>query len=192
MSIMIKEKYAIRFPSMQNIERNLTTSIFSEKSIMKTSDTFFKTFDALGSLTGYVVQKNRTNELSKQLKAQEAALDATIDNLKEQQRIEFEEYSKRLQINLQYEKHEMELEMKKLAIEASKKVNNFSVSFEEMMKTNQILLNIIQKEQNFLNGVQDYIDKLADNYSQRKEYVIYCDLQRKALDLVNAYLNEMV
>lgn len=106
-------KYAIRFPDLQNINYNKSISIFSEASIIKTTDTFIKTFDALGSLTEFIIQRNRTNELSKQLNAQKRALDANIDNLKEQRRIEFEEYTKRLQTQLQFEKESMELETKK-------------------------------------------------------------------------------
>lgn len=188
---MNSTKRAIRFPDFQRVD-NTQISIFSETSISKTSDTFLKTFDALGSLTEYIVQKNRTNELSKQLNAQKRALNISIDNLKYQKEIEFEEYTKRLQTRLQFEKESMKLEFDKLKQEASAKINDFSVSFEENMKRSQILRNMISKEAQFLESIKDYIDSLVDSYSQRKEYVLYCELQRKSLDLVNKYMTEMI
>lgn len=185
-------KYAIRFPDLQSINYNKPISIFSEDSIIRTADTFIKTFNAFGSLTEFIIQKNKTNELSRQLNAQKKALDASLDNQKKQKRIEFEEYTKRLQTQSQFEKESMELETKKLVLEASTRSNVFSVTFEESMRNNQILRNMISAEACFLNSIKDYIKNLANDYSQRKEYVVYCELQRKSLDLVNQYMKEMV
>lgn len=188
---MNNTKRAIRFPDLQRVD-NTQISIFSERSISKTSNTFLKTFDALGSLTEYIVQKNRTNELSKQLNAQKRVLNAKIDNLKDQKEFEFEEYTKRLQTKLQFEKDSMKLEFEKLKQEASAKINDFSISFEENMKRSQVLCKIINQEAQFLESIEDYIDNLADSYSQRKEYVVYCEMQRKSLDLVDKYMAEMI
>lgn len=185
-------KYAIRFPGFQNMDYNQSTSIFSENSIIRTTNTFQKTFDALGSLTEFVIQKNRTNELSKQFDAQKRALDACIENLKEQKQIEFEEYTKRLQAQLRFKKESLELETKKLILEASTKVNNFSISFEESMMSNQVLHNLISTEAHFLESIKGYIDALANDYSHRKEYVLYCEMQRKSLDLVKQYMEKMI
>ena len=189
---MIRKKYAIRFPELQDMGVSCTTNIFSEKSIRETGNTFFKTFDALGSLTGYVIQKNKTNELARQIAAEKAAFDTEIDNLTEQKRLEFEEYSKRLKIQLEYEKQKMELDMKELIFEASQRIADFSISFEEATRKNKIFLKIIQSEKKFLDSIQDYIKKLAEDYSRCKEYVLYCELQRKAYDLINTYLKEMI
>lgn len=189
---MTNVKYAIRFPDFQTVNHNQAISIFSEASIIKTTDTFLKTLDALGSLTEFVIQRNRTNELSKQLNAQKRSLDASVENLKEQKRIEFEEYTKRLQAQLKFEKERLELETKKLVLEASAKVNDFAISFEEHMMSNQVLHNLISDEAHFLESIKDYIDDLANDYVQRKEYVVYCEMQRKSLNLVNQYMAEMI
>lgn len=189
---MIKKKYAVRFPDMQHIDQNFSSSLFTAKAIKETTNTFFNTFDALESLIGLAGQKVRTHELSKQLGAEKAALDEVIDNQEEQKRIEFEEYAKRLQIQLKHEKEKMEMELRQMAFEASEKINRFSISLEEDMKSNQILLGIIRNEQNFLCRIQPYIERLAEDYSQRREYVMYCDLQRQSLDLIKSYLGEMI
>ena len=185
-------KYAIRFPDLQTVNYTHSISIFSEASITNTINTFLKTFDVLGSLTEFVVQRNRTKQLSRQLNARKRVLDASVENLKEQKRIEFEEYTKRLQTQLQFEKESLELETKKLILEASAKVKDFSISFEENMKSNRVLHNLISTEAHFLESIKDYIDDLASDYSQRKEYVLYCEMQRKSLNLVNQYMEEMI
>lgn len=189
---MIRDKYAIRFPGMQNFDRDSSESIFSEKAIIATKDVFLKTFVALGSLTGLVVQKSRTHELSKQLNIQKAALDEIVENQKEQKKIEFEEYTERLQVQLKFEKEKMELEMQEMVLEVSKKISKFSVSFEEEMRSNQILLRVVRNEQSFLSSIQPYIEFLSDDYSHRREYVLYCERQRKSLELVNLYLSKMI
>lgn len=185
-------KYAIRFPDLQSLNYNKPSSIFSEDSIIEAADKFIKTFDAFGNLIEFVIQENKTNELSRQLNAQKRALDSSIDNLKEQKLIEFEEYTKRLQTKLHFEKENMKLEREKLVLEASARVNDFSVNFEESMRNNQVLYNMICKEAYFLYSINDYIENLADDYSHRTVYAFYCELHRKTLELVRKYMEEIV
>lgn len=64
---MASVKYAIIFPEYWTVNHDHTISIFSESSIKETTDTFFETFDALGSLMIFIGQRNRTKELSKQI-----------------------------------------------------------------------------------------------------------------------------
>ena len=158
---MIKERYAIRFPGMQDIGRNVPESPFSEKSIMTMKDSFLRTFDALENLTDLVVQKIRTHELSKQLKIREAAADKIIKNEKEQEKIKFEEHTKRLQIRLKYEKEKMEVEIKKISLETTRKIEEFSMTYEEAMRTNQILSAQLISVQLFLKENQSDIEFLA-------------------------------
>lgn len=187
---MTNVKYAIRFPDLQSIDYKVSISIFSEASIVETANTFINTFDALGSLTEYVIQKQNRG-IIKTIECKRS-LDASLDSLKEQKKIQFEEYSKRLQARLQNEKEQMKLEVEKLVLEASSKANEFSYNFEESMRSNQILRSMITTEVDFLNSIKGYIDNLADDCSRRKEYVMYCELQRKSLDLINQYMKEMV
>lgn len=189
---MIREKYAIRFPDIISMNDYNSVSIFSEKSIQKASNTFFDTFDALGSLAGLVLQKTKTKELSKQISSQKRALDETVENQKLQMQIEFEEYTKRLQERVKFEKEKMELDLKEMLLQTGSIVNKFSSSFEEQMKKSQVLADVIKQEKNFLLSVQMYINDLANDYSQRREYVKYCEMQRKSLELVNTYVKEMI
>lgn len=189
---MVRKKYAIRFPGMQYVERDSSISIFSEEAIIETEYTFIKTFDALGSLLGLIAQREKTKELSEQLEVQKITLDEIVKNEKEQQKIKTEEYIKRLEYQLKSEQEAMNLEMKKMLLEIKEKMNTFSISFEEAVKNNQMLFGIIRKEKEILNKIQPYIELWAKDYSQRREYVRYCEMQRRSLKQADKYLNEMV
>ena len=98
---MRMNKYAIRFPEYGNVDTSF--SIFSETAVVTTEKTFIKTFNAIESLTGFVIQKSRTSELGKQLNAQKRTLDLEIDNGIEQLNIQYEEESERLRLRIEQE-----------------------------------------------------------------------------------------
>lgn len=191
--MFVKEiKYAVRFPAFQNINTASTVSMFSENAVASTEQIFFKTFNALDSLTGLVVQKSRTSELGKRLNAQKKALDVEIDNGIEQLKIQYEEESKRLQIKIKNAKQEMDIQLKKLKVETAKKAKEFSFSYEEYMKSNQLFKKIIIQQKSFLEEVQNYIELLGDDFSNRREYILYCDCERKSLKLIDEHLKLMI
>lgn len=189
---MASVKYAIIFPEYWTVNHDHTISIFSESSIKETTDTFFETFDALGSLMIFIGQKNRTKELSKQISVKKNILDISIENFEEQKRIKFEEDTKRLQIQLETEKERLKLATEKLILEASTSVNDCVRSFEKHMVSSRILWNVISEQRRFLENIENYIENLADEYGQRKEYVWFCELQRRSLNLIDQYMAEMI
>ena len=136
---MIREKYAIRFPGMQDLGKSISTSIFSEEAIIVTGDAFAGTFDALGSLMELAAQKKRTCELSKRLGVRKLAIDEIVENQKEQEKIKYEADVERLKIRLETEKEKMKLEMEEMLLKARGEISKFAVSFEETMRSNQIL-----------------------------------------------------
>lgn len=185
-------KYAVRFPAFQNINMASTVSVFSKNAVESTKEIFFKTFNVLDSLTGLVIQKSRTSELGKRLNAQRRALDAEIDNGIEQLKIQYEEESKRLQIKIKNAKQEMDLQLIKLKVETAKRAEEFSISYEEYMKSSKLFKEIIIREKSFLEEVQNYIELLGDDFSNRREYILYCDCERKSLELIDKYLKLMI
>ncbi len=189
---MRMNKYAIRFPGYGNIDTKSSLSIFSETAVATTKKTIFKTFNTLDSLTGFVIQKSRTSELGKQLNAQKRALDVEIDNGIEQLKIQYEEESKRLQLIIEQEKQEMNLELQKLTLETSEKAKEFSFSYEKYMKSSELFKKIITREKTFLEETHSYIEFLGNDFSNRKEYILYCDCERKSLELINNYLKLMI
>ena len=189
---MRMNKYAIRFPGYGNIDTKSSLNIFSETAVKTTEKTFFKTFNALDSLTGFIIQKSRTSELEKQLNAQKRALIVEIDNGIEQLKIQYEEESKRLQLKIEQEKQELDLELQRLTLETSEKAKEFTFSYEKYIKSSELFKKIITREKNFLEETHRYIELFGDNFSNRKEYILYCDCERKSLELINNYLKLMI
>lgn len=189
---MRTNKYAIRFPEFGDVSTKSSISIFSEEAVAITEKTFLRLFNALDSLTGFVIQKNRTSELEKQLEAQKQALDVEIDNKIDQIKTQYEEESKRLHIRLEQEKDDMDIEFQKLKIETVERAKDFSFSYEEYMRANVRFRKIITQEKTFLEEIHGYIEMLEDNFSNRKEYILYCDAERKSLELINRYLELLI
>lgn len=189
---MVKQKYAIRFPEIQITESFVPVDLFSERSLRETEQTFLKTFDLMHSLTTYVIEKNRTQELGKQLDARRRVLDAQVEQAAEQERITLVEYSRQLQIQLKERKAQLELEMKMLVDEMSQRVSDFSLTVEEALKTSELLVALIRNEQETLDMCQPYLGKLKTNYARRKEYIQYCDMERKAYERIRGYLDQLI
>lgn len=189
---MRMNKYAIRFPEYGDTITNSSISIFSEKTVATVEKLFYSTHSALDSLADFVIQKNKTTELKKQLRTQKQALDIEIDNGIRQLKIECEEEAKRIQLRIKQKKEEMELELQKLKLETAEKAKTFSFSYEKYIKSNKTFLTIIMNEKRFLEEAQSFIERIGDNYSNRKEYILYCDLERKSLEMISKYLEKMV
>ena len=60
------------------------------------------------------------------------------------------------------------------------------------MKSNELFKKIIIREKAFLEGTHRYIEFLGNDFSNRKEYILYCDCERKSLELINNYLKLMI
>lgn len=189
---MLKRKYGIRFPEIRTMEPLVPISVFSEQFVREAEETFVQTFDVLHSLTNYVIEKNRTQEFGEQLNARRKALDTQVEQAVEQEQIALREYSEQLQIRLKAEKKQMELDVKALSVKVRQMVDECSVTTEEAIRENQLWLEMIRHQQDFLNSIQPYIEQLKDDYARRKEYIQYCDMQRKAFGYIKGYLKEMV
>lgn len=186
------KKYAIRFPELDSLRTQESLNIFSENRIIETQQTFSSVLNAAESLAGFIIQRNKTNELGKRISAQKEALDAEIENGTEQKKIRYVEESKRLKIRLENEKKEMELAFQRLMMEAVGQAKELEVSLEEFMQANRILYNIVLREKKILEDIQPYIGKLANDYSNRREYIKYCEIERKSIELINEYMNQMI
>lgn len=188
----MKQKYAIRFPEIQTAESVAPADLFSKQAIKETGEMLLGTFDLMHSLANYVIQKNQTKELGKQLNAQRRALDAQMEQAEEQERIALEEYSKRLKIQLETEKSRLKMELETLTEVTNQRVNDFAFTMEEGNKARQLLMALIQHEQETLDSFQPYLTMLKTNYAHRKEYSQYCEMERRSYEQIRTYLNQMI
>lgn len=189
---MFKRKYAIRFPDFQVPRSIKPDSIYSMPSIQETVQTIKGSFNLLHSLTNYVIEKNRTLKLKKQLEAKREALDTQIEQKIQQERLTLEAYSEQLQIRLRSEKQQMEIEINRFKIETSQKCSELSLTVEEAIRESHIWMQIIQHQYDFFISIEPYIKQLESDYAHRKEYILYCDMQRKALNRIEDYLKKIV
>lgn len=159
---------------------------------MKTEETFFSIIDVASSLAELVVQTNNTKELGKQLYYNEQALDAEIDNKIEQVQIQYKEEAKRLKIQLKTEKETMENEFHRMKVELAMKSKEVNFAFEEYLKSNEIFFGIISKEKAIIESMHPFIESLVEDYANRREYIRYCEIERRSLDTINSYIKAMV
>lgn len=186
------KKYAIRFPGLDPCRPQESLNIFSEDCICDAINTLSSVLNAAESLVGFIVQKNRTGELKKQISAQKDALDIEQENREEQLRIQYSEESNRMKIKLEAEKKRLELDFQRLQIEMAERSKKIEVSFEQDMRTNQLLYKIVLHEKEVIDNIKPYIEMLADDYSNRREYIKYCEIERKSLILINEYIEQMI
>lgn len=186
------KKYAIRFPGVDTYRNQESLSIFSENRIIETQKTFSLVLNDAERLAGFIIQKNRTRELGKCLLAQKEALDVEIENKEEQLRIRYIEESERLKIRMETEKKDLDIKFQKLMMESAKQAKEFEFSFERYMSTNQSLHAIVLHEKKIIEDNQSYIELLATDYSNRREYILYCEIERKSIELINEYVRQMV
>lgn len=186
------KKYAIRFPGLDMCRTQNSLSIFSENRIVETYKAFSSVLKAAESLSGFVIQKNRTRELGKRLSAQKEALDVEIENLEEQLRIRYIEESNRLKIKLETEIKKLDINFQRLMLESAEKSKEFDFSFEQYISKNNLLYEIVLREKNMIEEIQPYIELLATDYSNRREYIKYCEIERKSIELINEYIKQMV
>ena len=185
-------KYAVKFPGLDTFRSRDNVSIFSESGIIKTENTFFSAIDVASSLAEFVVQKNNTKELGKQLAYKKQALDAEIDNKIEQMQIQYEEEAKRLKIQLKSEKEAMTNEFHRMKVELATKSNEIDFAFEEYIKSNAIFFGIINREKAMIESIHPFIETLAEDYANRREYIKYCEIERRSLDLIDNYIKAMI
>lgn len=189
---MRRIKYAVRFPGLAETDPKSPPDIFSENAVAERERGFFETLHVLDSLAGFVIQKTRTSELGKQLKARKQALDAETDDRIQQLRIQYEEESKRLQIRIEHVRQEMDLELQNLKWETAEKARDFSFSYEEYMKSNELFKRMLIHEKDFFEEAHRYIEAIGEDFSNRREYILYCDRERKSLEMINEYLRMMI
>lgn len=189
---LYKQKCAIKFPGLQGGAGISTVKALSKKGMKKVFGIFLDCADLLGNVANLIVEKNRTHELEKRLNLEKEVLDAQIDNKMEQSRIEALEYAKRLQSIVKEEKEKIELAKQKIDEEMRMKTQTFEVDYENFMRTSIYFKELIFREKKFLEETQEFIDIIEADYENRKEYVLCCDLRKKALEQIEIYLKELV
>ena len=192
-----KRNPAIYFPEFQTeTGESKAVSLFSENSIRRMETQLSETHRSMGGILGLIVNLNRTRQLEKQIDSLKEGLDASLEQKKRQLAIQFEEHTKRIQAQVEAEKEKLKIEMEKVYAETASRASRFTLEYEKAVKNDAIFLSLIRDEEAVIATYQEYINNLpgdvAESLSHMKEYIVYCDVQRKSLDQINRYLAEMV
>jgi hypothetical protein len=187
------QKYAMYFPDFQkNYNDSTEPNLFSENAICHTENLLAKTHESMDGLLGLVIQVNRTHQLEKQISLLEEGIDVSVEEAKKQFDLQLAAEAERLKIKLESDKKDLNIQIQKINIAAKEKSAEFSLSFEEVMKSEELFQKLIKNEFSTIKIYQQFVNKLPDNFQKDRRYIIYCDIQKKALDQINRYLAEIV
>lgn len=193
MMTAFKQKYAIYFPDFQSEDEDIKeVSLFSEKTLLRTEKMLVETHDTMGGLLGLIVELNRTHELGKQIEHLKHGLDVSIDEAKAQLKIKFEEETERLKIQLEANKEKLRIDIENLHLKIKEKSSEFRNSFEESLKSEELFQELIKHELSIIKQYQTYISEIPENFKTYRQYIICCDVQKKALNQINKYLAEII
>ena len=186
-------KLAMYFPEFQTSDDEpQVPSLFSEKSIRSTENLIAEAHKDMGGLLGFIVQKYKTYQLGKQLDSLKEAVDATLEEKKKQLAIQFEEETKRLQIRVEANKTKHKADSERLNAEIDTKAKEFGYKFEEAVKTDGLFTDLIKGQLEVISEYREYTEKIPNEFRNCREYITYCDVQKKAIDQINNYLAEIV
>lgn len=90
-------------------------------------------FDFVCEFTGFITQKKRTKELSKQINAKMRALDVQSEEYKEQTRIRLQEYAIQLNEKIKQQRDLFQLEIQKELAECEQQCREQKISFQQYM-----------------------------------------------------------
>ena len=108
---------------------------------------------------------------------------------------ETEAYISGLQAELEAMEAKIQYEIEQCKLDVEMKMKEFSVNFDAAMSKSRIFVDMMKKQRNFLDDVQQKIEEQLNqytkNYRGRKEFVLFCDEKRKTLELIEYYLGEI-
>ena len=193
MMTTFKQKYAIYFPDFQSEDEDIkAVSLFSEKALLRTEKMLVESHDSMGGLLGLAVELNRTHELGKQIEHLKHGLDVSIDEAKAQLEIKLEEEAERLKIQLEADKEKLRIDIENLNLKIQEQSSKFKKSFEKSLRSEKLFQELIKQELSTIKKYQMFINNLPESFQCYREYLVCCDVQKKALDQINKYLAEII
>ena len=111
-------------------------------------------FEAFGN---YLVERNRTRDMAKQIAAAEDALDARNEEARQQSEIILANYAERLQEFLRNKRQELELETKRIERESAALVQQIQSEREREHARLEKIAQLLEHYRSFLDEASDYI-----------------------------------
>ena len=188
---MRSRKRAFIFPDLE-IAENEEINLFSPKELDRAASVIVEPFNVFGSMARLYVERHNREELAKQIRAKKETLDEQILQAAEQEKIRFSEELQRMDEQLKTEKKRFLSEFHQMYEKDLQKSKNFSRQFEEHLRIDQNLLELLQRERVIMEQLEEFIDRLSDDFTRMAEYIRFCDSHRRAMEILNRSIQQMI
>lgn len=115
------------------------------------------------AFANYLVERNRTRDLSRQIDAAERALDARNAEARRQSEIVIANYAERLQAFLASKRAEFDLETQRLVAESTERVEQLQNEAERRHRENQARIKMLEFYRSFLDDAQKFLAEVEDS-----------------------------
>ena len=115
------------------------------------------------AFANYLVERNRTRDLSRQIYAAERALDARNAEARRQSEIVIANYAERLQAFLASKRAEFDLETQRLVAESTERVEQLQNEAERRHRENQARVKMLEFYRSFLDEAQKFLAEVEDS-----------------------------
>ena len=115
------------------------------------------------AFANYLVERNRTRDLSRQIYAAERALDARNAEARRQSEIVIANYAERLQAFLTAKGAEFDLETQRLVAESTERVEHLQNEAERRHRENQARIKMLEFYRSFLDDAQKFLAEVEDS-----------------------------
>lgn len=148
-------------------------------ALQKLSSDFFSCHDGVHAFAEFIVQKNRTAELKKQLNTKMRVMDAQLEEYREQTRIKLQEYAVRLDEELNRQRCIFELEIQKELAAYEQQCQTHRMQFQEYMERSQTAQKTLQTFGDQLLNIHRLLDMAkADGSDSNKYYLLLSERYR--------------
>lgn len=115
------------------------------------------------AFANYLVERNRTRDLSRQIYAAERALDARNAEARRQSEIVIANYAERLQAFLASKRAEFDLETQRLVAQSTERVEQLQNEAERRHRENQARVKMLEFYRSFLEDAQKFLAEVEDS-----------------------------
>lgn len=147
------------------------------------------------AFANYLVERNRTRDLSRQIYAAERALDARNAEARRQSEIVIANYAERLQAFLASKRAEFDLETQRLVAQSTERVEQLQNEAERRHRENQARVKMLEFYRSFLEDAQKFLAEVEDSpekfVTHNKFYWQACEDCRVKSNAICRLLNQI-
>lgn len=153
-------------------EPNGQIDVYGSSAMKDLSTSVLSCFDCVGAFTGFITQKNRTNELSKQINAKMRALDVQLEEYREQTRIRLQEYAIQLDEKIKQQRELFQLDIQKELAECEQQCREQKISFQQYMLKSASAQNTMVTIRTQLESIRQLLEMAKEDGVNSNRYYL--------------------